>query len=172
MFNADAVHSDGAIAITRGLTRGRAEASQGDTALPRVGRHRAEPDLDKGHPVYDLSLVDDDEDFSNDPIAIRPFVLTGGRTASTVPFDALATARTDIEALTISLTIEQERIIRLCRMPRAVAEISARVGLPLGVTRVLVGDLETMGIVHISQTTDTNDDLAVIGRLIEGLLLL
>ena len=50
------------------------------------------------------------------------------------------------------------RIIQLCVNSPSVAEISARLDLPLGVTRVLVGDLVTVGLPSSEQDVDRTVD--------------
>jgi hypothetical protein len=65
------------------------------------------------------------------------------------------------------------RIIALCVDSPSVAEISALLDLPLGVARVLVGDLVTSGYLRVQSTlTDrsTRDERReLIGRTIRGL---
>ncbi len=113
---------------------------------------------------YDEEL---EESGDQDPM-IRPFVLTGGRTATTVPIEAMAISSTS-SGTTPHLNSEQQRIFDLCQTPLAVAEISAQLGLPLGVTRILISDLAALGVVYISQVAGTSSDLDLIGRLLDGL---
>ena len=64
-------------------------------------------------------------------------------------------------------------IVQLCTKSPSVAEISARLDLPLGVARVLVGDLVTSGYLRVNRTlTDrsTRDERReLIGRTLRGL---
>ena len=62
---------------------------------------------------------------------------------------------------------EAGRIIQLCRTPHSIAEISAKLELPLGVARVLVGDLvaEDRLIVHHNDPVDI--ELSVLTRMID-----
>jgi hypothetical protein len=103
-----------------------------------------------------------------DPM-IRPFVLTGGRTDTNVPVEALTISSLDSLVDVTHLSSEQQSIVELCHTPQAVAEISARLGLPLGVTRILISDLATMGVVYISQVAGASSDLDLIGRLLDGI---
>jgi hypothetical protein len=114
----------------------------------------------------------DQGDYSGEDPMIRPFVLTGGRTASDMPVEALAVASYDALTSTAALSSEQQSIVDLCQTPQAVAEISARLGLPLGVTRILISDLESMGAVYIAQVAGASSDLDLIGRLLDGIHLL
>jgi hypothetical protein len=103
-----------------------------------------------------------------DPM-IRPFVLTGGRTATDIPVEALAISSYDALSDHVLLSSEQQSIVDLCRTPHAVAEISARLGLPLGVTRILVSDLQSLGVVYVSQVAGASSNLDLIGRLLDGI---
>jgi hypothetical protein len=82
---------------------------------------------------------------------LRPYAMTEGRTEPTGPDLA-------IEDLVGSagagepppwLSLEHRSIATACRETLSVAELAARVDLPLGVTRVLVGDLASQGMVTV-----------------------
>jgi Protein of unknown function (DUF742) len=110
-----------------------------------------------------------------EPNLVRPYTLTAGRTDSTVfipleaPIEALASARVhrwlpnDV----------REEIVQLCATRPSVAEIAARLSLPLGVARVLVGDLVTLGFLRVLHTLDDDSTLEerreLIGRTLRGL---
>lgn len=65
------------------------------------------------------------------------------------------------------------RIVRLCSDSPSVAEIAARLDLPVGVARVLIGDLVIAGYLRVHRTlTDrsTRDERSeLIGRTLRGL---
>jgi hypothetical protein len=44
--------------------------------------------------------------------------------------------------------------VRLCQRPMSLAEIAAALGLPLGVARVIVGDLAAAGHVGLSEPAE------------------
>ena len=69
------------------------------------------------------------------------------------------------------LTVEQRAIAGLCRDILSIAEISARLDLPLGVTRVLVGDMADEGLVLVYRPAQVGDrpDLALLERVLYGL---
>jgi len=105
---------------------------------------------------------------------VRPYMLTRGRTCSSLgpmelhaPVLALVTP----EQLGRGTTPEDRAIVELCQTPISVAEISARVGAPVGVVRVLVGDLVGARIVHVRQTQDRAEyrDVRLLERLLEGI---
>lgn len=72
------------------------------------------------------------------------YALTGGRTRSAtrdMPVEALATVTELGLAAAPGLEPEQRRILEACAVPQSLAEIGTLLGVPLGVARVLVGDL-------------------------------
>jgi hypothetical protein len=64
-------------------------------------------------------------------------------------------------------------IVELCVSRPSVAEIAARLSLPLGVARVLVGDLVKQGYLRVLHTLDDHSTLEerreLIGRTLRGL---
>lgn len=117
---------------------------------------------ESGEPADEASLV-------------RPYILTAGRTNTRVNLPLEAPIRTlefgpaprwprsDVRAKILGLGVDSP----------SVAEIAARLSLPLGVARVLIGDLVTQGYAQVqttlgeSATTDERRDL--IGRTLRGL---
>ncbi|WP_306210064.1 DUF742 domain-containing protein [Actinoplanes sp. RD1] len=79
---------------------------------------------------------------------VRPFMLTGGRTEPMREGLRIETQlRAAPAALSAPLRFESRRIVELCQRPRSVADLSAALGAPLGVVRVIVADLITQGLV-------------------------
>jgi len=107
------------------------------------------------------------------PVArvVRPYTLTGGRTTPKVELPVEATLRredggpepTDSNLLSI---------LELCDK-RSVAEVSAHVHMPIGVVRVLLGDLIEQGHVRVQATltADSSQDerRELIERTLRGL---
>jgi hypothetical protein len=81
---------------------------------------------------------------------VRPYALTGGRTRSVGVDLAIETlvARTDREP-TRTLSTEQQLFLSRSTEPISLAELAAYSRLPIGVTRVLVGDLCSEGVLRI-----------------------
>ncbi len=113
---------------------------------------------------------------AKEPNLVRPYTLTAGRTDSGVelaleaPVEALNTTskpprwpRNDVRG----------QILTCCVQRPSVAEIAARLSLPLGATRFLVGELVTQGYLRVhaplgdSMTIDERREL--IGRTLRGL---
>lgn len=111
--------------------------------------------------------LDDDiaDDAANDAgTFVRPFYVTGGRTQPLhdgLRLHTLVTAPPS--ALHAPLRFELRRIVELCQQPLSVAEIAASLGVPVGVTRVLVGDLLAGGYVACHD----QDEDAITVELIE-----
>jgi hypothetical protein len=105
---------------------------------------------------------------------VRPYVLTRGRTASSIASLALhapVLALITREQLGRAATPEDRTIIELCQTPTSVAELSARLGAPVGVVRVLVGDLVDAKMVRVRDTEERAEhrDVRLLERLLEGI---
>ncbi|MEY9927553.1 hypothetical protein ABH926_002187 [Catenulispora sp. GP43] len=75
----------------------------------------------------------------------RIYVITGGRSAPAADLD-LVTLIVAADAAPPGLSPEQATIMRLCRRPLSVAEVSAYVRLPFSATAILVADLLATGL--------------------------
>jgi hypothetical protein len=106
---------------------------------------------------------------------VRPYMITSGRT----PADS---ARLDLSTQVMTLRSEQEpaglgpehlAIVRLCRHPVSIAEIAVYVKVPLGVVRVLCGDLIERGLVITRSPTHNPaqaPDLETLQAVLDGLI--
>jgi hypothetical protein len=99
-------------------------------------------------------------------------VLTAGRVSgdADIGLHTQVTARMDDPYTTYGLASELRAIVALCGEPMSVAEISARLRLHLGVTKILVGDLRAAGYldVHVDEVASPYD-IETIQRVIDGL---
>jgi hypothetical protein len=106
---------------------------------------------------------------------VRPYTLTAGRTETSVDLPLEAPVQTLQAALAHKWPPNdvRDKIIQLCIKSPSVAEISARLDLPLGVARVLVGDLVMSGYLRVHRTLSnrsTRDERReLIGRTLRGL---
>ncbi len=105
---------------------------------------------------------------------VRPYMLTRGRTSSSLgvfELHAPVLALIASEQLGRSAIPEDRRIVELCQTPMSVAELSARLGTPVGVLRVLVGDLVDASMVQVRQVRDGSEhrDVRLLERLLEGI---
>jgi hypothetical protein len=112
------------------------------------------------------------EDEGYRPRLIRSYTLTAGRTAATVELAMEATLRLQAGAEAPVLSPSAAQVLEVCDR-RSVAEVSALTKMPIGVTRVLLGDLIEQGLVRIQATitdsTSTDERLELIERTLRGL---
>lgn len=108
-------------------------------------------------------------------LRVRSYVLTGGRTRSSadLPFETLVRTTDRGRMMGPRLTLERKDIVARCERPLSIAEISAHLHLPLGVARVLVGDMTDEGLLEASAPRHTGDgarpDLSLLERVLDGL---
>ncbi|GAA3116723.1 DUF742 domain-containing protein [Streptomyces rectiviolaceus] len=110
---------------------------------------------------------------------VRPYAMTGGRTEpgpSGVRFDLIALVTLDENAPgpgdDTALGPEHRSLIELCRTEtQSVAELAADADLPVGVVRVLLGDLLEMGCVKVSRPVPPAQlpDEKILREVIDGL---
>ena len=106
--------------------------------------------------------------------AVRPYTWTRGRTKSGFELaieTLVSTSRRGRDQLGL-LQLEHRAVAELCEQARSVAEVAALLSLPLGVARVLLGDMAGLGIVTVHQTASSAGnapDLALMERVLSGL---
>ena len=106
---------------------------------------------------------------------VRPYAMTGGRTRSSgaeIPLEALVIVTDEGRRRELGLAWEQRAIAELCASPLSVAEVSAHLKVPLGVARVLVGDMAAEGLVEMSGASGSEqapNDLNLLERVLNGL---
>jgi hypothetical protein len=111
--------------------------------------------------------VQEDPHPARDSSLIRPYARTGGRTTARHDLRLETLLSTDEDRL-YRATNDQAAMMRLCLQPRSVAEISALMKIPLGVTRVLLSDLITLNLVAVHEPSDT-PNIALLERVLSGL---
>ncbi|MCM2393433.1 DUF742 domain-containing protein [Streptomyces albipurpureus] len=109
---------------------------------------------------------------------VRPYAMTRGRTSS------VNQHRMDLIALVVtepaadhpgrdqSLSPEHVEIVELCgQAPQSIAELAAALDLPVGVVRVLVGDLVEDELVHVTRPVPPAElpDVSILREVIDGL---
>lgn len=103
---------------------------------------------------------------------VRPYAHTGGRTRAShdLALEALISSSEHVGDTAVLTTHHRRMIVDLCRRPRSVAEVAALLSVPLGVARVLLGDLATAGVVVVHPTAgDGAPELAFMRRVLVGL---
>ena len=112
---------------------------------------------------------------SEEPSLVRPYTLTAGRTSSRIalPLEAPVQAIKSKKRQRWPGNDVRARICTMCEKSPSVAEIAARLSLPIGVTRVLIGDLVSSGHVRVSHTLTDESTIEerreLIGRTLRGL---
>jgi len=106
----------------------------------------------------DEGLHELDGEFVEESRVVRPYTLTRGRTRperANLPLEALVRGVVSVGAT--NETAQRRRILELtAEQILSVVEISAYLQLPLGVVRVLVGDLADEGLVLVHTGTPTS----------------
>jgi len=121
--------------------------------------------------------VDDwERDDAVEPQLVRPYTLTAGRTDSRIylPLEApVETVSTPPKSPRWPGNDVRGQILTKCVDSPSVAEIAAFLSLPLGVARVLIGDLVTQGYLRVHTTlgdsTTIDERRELIGRTLRGL---
>ena len=149
--------------------------ARGNGAAP-TEVHPAEPRRsDEDAPTAPLHLAElhNRADGIEPRVSVRPYVRTRGRTR----------ARTDLRVETLvsipsprrPVEDPEHRVIsELCDAPRSVAEVAAMMRVPLGVARILIGDMADEGTLTVHRTLDrlgsgSGPDRAVMARVLRGL---
>jgi len=120
-------------------------------------------------------MDDWEREVADEPSLVRPYTLTAGRTEPQInlpleaPISKLVTAKpprwpgNDVRGQILTMSVD---------LP-SVAEIAAGLALPLGVARVLIGDLVAQGYLQVHTTlgdSATNHERReLIGRTLRGL---
>ncbi len=107
---------------------------------------------------------------------VRPYAVTRGRTRPKLEIAIEALVETTVRGRTANNRPgghgqEQQYIATLCdgRL-QSLAEIAARMQLPLGVARVLIADMAADGLVAVYEPTSFEDNDAVGTELLERVL--
>ena len=87
---------------------------------------------------------------------VRPYALTKGRT---LPSGGVSFGLIDVVIATNERPSphfrpgpEHRRILNMCRRPTPIVDLTSEIDLPLGVVRVLLGDLTSEGMLRILST--------------------
>ncbi len=123
-----------------------------------------------------MSTFDAESDEEGGPaFRVRSYVITQGRTRSAVdlPLETLVRVTPQGVSAAPRLALERKKIVSLCNAPISIAEISAHLSVPLGVARVLVGDMAEQGLLKSYQPqhakTGERPDLKLLERVLDGL---
>jgi hypothetical protein len=106
---------------------------------------------------------------------VRPYAWTGGRTetAYDLPLEALiSTNRATLARIGPRMTSDHRSVADLCLATRSVAEVAALMSIPLGVARIVLGDMASQNMVVVHRTNTSagyEPDLEMMERVLIGL---
>lgn len=105
---------------------------------------------------------------------VRPYAVTGGRTRPgehDLDLDLITlVVAVDPEAHARVVETEHAQVLRMCAYPSSVAEVAAHLDVPLGVAKVLIGDLIEHGYLIIrSSRLPVTPDLAMMRKVLNGI---
>lgn len=163
--------------VRRELARRAAEDAVVPVQAPPVREPRRDPvvaDLDEAPtaPLHLAELRDRAEGFES-RVSVRPYVRTRGRTRARP--DLLVETLISLPRPRPPLEDPEHVVIGdICdAAPRSVAEVAALMRVPLGVARVLIGDMADDGAVRIHPTAaggaQRGPDREVMARVLRGL---
>ena len=119
--------------------------------------------------------MSDDFDRVDHTLRVRPYALTGGRTrsANDLPIETIVKSTLRGLSMASQLTLERKRIVMMCVEPLSIAEISAHMRVPLGVARVLVGDMSAESLLETNKLPvarpGDRPDIKLLERVLDGL---
>jgi hypothetical protein len=104
---------------------------------------------------------------------VRPYAVTRGRTRApgvTVGLIDLVVSAGRHSSGARGLGPEHRRLLGLCGSPVTLADLASEADLPLGVVRVLVGDLQERGLVTVAASSGgSSQDEKVLRSVLDGL---
>lgn len=123
---------------------------------------------DPSAPGPDSELLDRDAG----PL-VRPYLVTRGRAQAQVAFDLLDYVQAEVDPDDPERRLQPEcvQILRYCRTPAPIADLASHLDLPLGVVRVLLGDLLHSGFISLHEPRRDADqpDEPILKAVINGL---
>jgi DNA-binding transcriptional ArsR family regulator len=104
---------------------------------------------------------------------VRLFAITGGRTEAPAGDFTLSTIVQRVPGAVpgAELSLAESTIVQLTERPLSVSEIAARLGLPLGSVRVILGDLRDADLVTVPRSRDAAErpSLSLLQQVLSGL---
>jgi hypothetical protein len=103
---------------------------------------------------------------------VRPYALTKGRTQATASFGLIdvVVATSEWPPEHFRPGPEHRRILRVARRPIPIVDLTSEIDLPLGVVRVLLGDLLVEGMLRIvSAQRQPVPDRRLLRMVLDGL---
>jgi Protein of unknown function (DUF742) len=105
----------------------------------------------------------------------RPYTITGGRTRPVgdeeIEVETLVWTTSMAVSSPPTMSAHWRSVADMCQEVISVAEVAARLGVPIGVARVLVGDMARAGLVSLQRPRHASDhpDIGLLERVLYGL---
>lgn len=114
------------------------------------------------------------DDFGDEAAMVRPYAWTRGRTRANydLKLETLISTTELAQDETLLPQLEHREVSALCRYPLSVAEVAAKLSIPLGVARVILSDMAELGLISIHRTFADDDiaaHLVLMERVLSGL---
>jgi Protein of unknown function (DUF742) len=106
---------------------------------------------------------------------VRPYAMTRGRTRAhgeALDLICIVVGADPASVDRYGLDPEHLDVLALCRRPTPVADIASEIDLPLGVVRVLLGDLRDRGLIEVRQPVSSptrSADEQILRQVLDGL---
>jgi hypothetical protein len=105
---------------------------------------------------------------------VRPYALTRGRTRAAggrLDLIALITSAREADGTEFGLGPEHRALLRICRRPTSVADLAADLDLPVGVIRILLGDLRERALINVHNPIPAArlPDRRILQEVVDGL---
>ena len=116
----------------------------------------------------------DDADEAAPSSAVRAYAWTAGRTTPQyrLELETLLSTTPRYHEHDDAISSEYHAVAALCHHPASVAEVAALLKLPLGIAKVLTGDMAATGLLAVHETASANGespDLKLMERILSGL---
>jgi hypothetical protein len=147
---------------------------RGEPPRPRSGSHSQELEPHPSQPAPPRHAPRPQPDEADSGSLVRPYARTGGRTRSDydLALEALVSTSERGRRGGGAVLPEHRSICGLCEDARSVAEVAAHLRVPLGVARVLIGDMAGMGLVMVHESGMVGGDrpsMEFLERVLSGL---
>jgi hypothetical protein len=157
------------LSLDSGRFRRRREAQE-----PVEDRVPDKPAFPAAEPEDEWAGAERASEDPTDAVAVRPYAWTRGRTKPVCDLAVETLVSTSDQGRNVAAltNVEHRSVAGLCHEPRSVAEVAALLSLPLGVARVVLGDMADIGLVMVHQTAGGAGDVpdvALMERVLSGL---
>ncbi|HEV7906584.1 MAG TPA: DUF742 domain-containing protein [Pseudonocardiaceae bacterium] len=145
-----------------------------DSVLRRERKPRTDDDAGRVQ-EEDVAARPPEDDFDppgeESASIVRAYAWTGGRTKSEFALQVETMVSATSAYVAAAMQAEHHEVLELCQHPRSVAEVAALMRLPLGVAKVLLGDMAGRGLIDVHETASggTAPDLGLMERVLSGL---